>query len=303
MSAYLDVATHLLNVSGGRLLPEEPPGYATLAPPRKTARGREHDTLFLCLGLRSREAVPAERYDALLALAAATFFGTPGSVTSALRQAIAAVNTSLLDHNRRATPPLRVAGTGPGNAPLQGGLIASVLRGADFYAVQCGPGLLLIARAAGHERFPQALPTRALGLSNSADVLYFHTTVDQGEYFCFSNAPARGWTDIALVGLGNLDALDNVADRLKETASAEASALVGRFESAGGAAPLSLAANAPAAPRPRPSPVSAAPTPLRPVTLPPETHTSPPPASARPHARPAGLAAFFRLGRSAQRLI
>ena len=109
MPADLDVSTSLLHLSGGRLLPEEPPGYASLAPPRRTARGREHDTLFLCLGLRGREAVPAERYNALLELAGGTFFGTPGSVTSALRQAIGAVNQNLLDNNRNA-----------GAAPLPG---------------------------------------------------------------------------------------------------------------------------------------------------------------------------------------
>jgi hypothetical protein len=287
MPAELDVSTSLLYVSGGRLLPEEPPGYACLAPPRKTARGREHDTLLLCLGLKGREAVPPERYEALLTLAGGTFYGLPGSVTSALRQAIAAVNQRLLDDNRTA-----------GTAPLQGGLIAAVARGVDFYAVQAGPGLLLVAREAGHERFPQA-STRPLGLSNSPEVLYFHTTVDAGEFVCLSSAPARGWTDIALVGLGNLGTLEAVAGRLKETAGTEAAALVGRFD--GEASVAQPAAEGPAVSRPAPAPppLPRAPAPARAAQRPPTpvASTSPPPARSGP--RPGGLADFFRLGRRA----
>ena len=90
MSDFLDVTAHLLHVSDGRLVTDEPPGFLTLSAPRKAARGREKDTLLLCLGLKAREAVPAERYDALLELAAQTFYGSPGSVTSALRLALGA---------------------------------------------------------------------------------------------------------------------------------------------------------------------------------------------------------------------
>jgi hypothetical protein len=59
MSPVLEAATSLLNVAGGHPLPDEPAGFAVLAAPRKSARGREQDTLFLCLGLRAREAIAA----------------------------------------------------------------------------------------------------------------------------------------------------------------------------------------------------------------------------------------------------
>jgi hypothetical protein len=100
----LDVSAQMLHVAGGRLSPDEPPGFATITPPRKAARGREKDTLFICLGLKAREAVSSERYDALLELAAATFYGSPGSVTAALRAALTAVNQKLLDDNLASGP-------------------------------------------------------------------------------------------------------------------------------------------------------------------------------------------------------
>ncbi len=316
MSAALDVATRLLNVAGGRLLSDEPLGYSLMPAPRKAARGRERDALILCLGLRGREAVAPERYDVLLDLAANRFFGSSGSVTSALRQAITAVNQKMLEDN--------LAG---GGAPLHGGLIAAALRDADFYVVQGGPGLLLVARPAGHERFPNA-PTRALGQSNTVDALYFHTQLSVGDFLCFSNAPARGWTDIALVGLGNLADLAAVAERLRETAGSEAAALIGRVVDEEAAAQLIATANAaanaaggPAAPaRPAattPAVVTRPPTPIAPThatpilagppaaTRPaPETPPTPvtPPATPpaprranRPSSRGAGLAEFFRV--------
>ncbi len=270
-----DIAAQLLHVSGGRLSPDEPPGFATITPPRKAARGREKDTLILCLSLKAREALPAESYDALMELAAATFFGSPGSVTAALRQALAAVNQKLLDDNL-------AGGQATGGAPAQAGLLGAALRGADFYAVQSGPGLLLVGRPTGHERFPQTV-TRALGQSNTLEASYFHTTVSAGDYLCFSNVPARGWTDIALVGLGNLAGLPEVVERLRESAGTDAAALIIRLE----AAAIPAAPGIPIAPAESPAP-----------STPPARRSGPaaaPRQSPAPRSRAAGLAEFFRL--------
>lgn len=291
MPDSLDLATHLLHVSGGRVAPVDPPGFLSLAPPRKAARGREKDYLFLCLGLSGREAAPPEAYDTLLDLAAATFYGSPGSVTSALRQALAAANQKLLDDNL-------AAGQAGGTAPLQGGLLGAALRGSDFYSVVAGPGLLLVARPTGHERFPHA-PTRPLGLSNTVEALYFHTALSEGEYVCLSSAPARGWTDIALVGLGNLAGLPAVVERLREASGGEAVALVGRFESVPAhSVPLGPSALQRPAPQPKPEvPPVEAPR----AEMPPALARRQPVAQARPEppagraARGAGLAEFFRL--------
>ena len=305
MPTELDVATHLLNVVGGRSLPDQPPGFSMLLAPRKAARGRERDALFLCLGLRGREAPTPERYDALLDLAASTFFGSPGSITAALRQAVIAVNQKLLDENLAS-----------GAVPLQGGLLATALRETDFYAVQGGPGLLLIARPAGHERFPTA-PSRPLGQSNTVEALYFHTQLARGDFLCLSNTPARGWSDIALLGVGNLADLPAVAERLRETAGGDAVALLGQVvdERASAQAPVTPAAGParqppPPAARPVPTPIAAVTPPAAAPAVPaatvkpvpaaaPEPATTPvaaaPRRNDRKNTRGAGLAEFFRL--------
>jgi len=219
----LDLNLYRLNVSGGHTLSMDAPGLAALSAPRKAARGREKDSLCLCLSLRARnsEDIPLDLYAELLDLAAATFFGSPGSVTAALRQALAAANQNLLNYN------LRQGATG---SPVQGGLIGAALRGTDFYAVQSGPGLILVLHGETLERFPNA-PSRPLGLSNTLEAQYFHTIVQEREYFSLSNHAV--WDDAALAGIGSLATLSAVVTRLKASTTADVAALIGRFEPAG----------------------------------------------------------------------
>jgi hypothetical protein len=229
MPASLEADTCVLQVSSGQSQPEEPPGLAAFSAPRRAARGREKDALYVCLHLRSRGPVPADRYSELIDLATQTFFGSPGSVTSALRLAMAAVNRKLLTDNLAATS---------GGAPAQGGLVAAVLRGADLYAVLSGPGMVLVAHSHSIERFP-TLTSRSLGLSQNPDVQYFHTLVEAEEYFCLCNTIPDGWNERTLAGLGGLTTLTLVLERLKDEAKSDFSALVGRLETARGT-PLGL---------------------------------------------------------------
>lgn len=223
MPITLDIASQPLHLVNGQIIDDEPLGFAQQAAPRKAARGREKDTLLVCLSLRSRGAVAAERYAELIELATTTFFGNPGTVTAALRQAFLAVNQRLLDLNLRE------------GAPVQGGLVGAVLRNddkaavKDFYAAQCGAGAVLVARGLGVEKFPTETG-RPLGLSHAPDLHYFHTTVGEGEYICLTSTPPATWNEMALAGLGNLATLSAVTDRLKETAEGEVLAWVGRFE-------------------------------------------------------------------------
>lgn len=219
MPDRLDVDLASLYLSGGVVRDEAPLGLLAQTPSRKAARIRDKDLLFVGLALKARQAVPPERYTELLDLAATTFFNSPGSVTAALRQALVDVNQTLLAANLRE-PAI----------PLQGGLLCAALRGEELYAVQCGPGLLIVAHENTLERFPPT-SARALGVSKSLEVQYFHTTVRPGDYFVVCNQPPTGWSETALAGLGGLATLSLIQKRLEETAGGEVTALIGRFES------------------------------------------------------------------------
>lgn len=237
MSDRFDLDTAFLHIADATPSPAAPPGLAVLAPPRRAARGREKNLLLLSLHLRARVPPPPERYTELLNLAASTFFSSSGSTTSALRQALNAVNQNMLNTN------LREGGNTP---PLQGGLICAVLQSGVLYAVQSGPGLLVVAHSASVEKFPLT-NNRALGVSNALDVQYFNTTVVEGDYLVLSSVVPPGWRDTVLSGLGGLTTLSFATERLRETAAGDVLAVVGRVEPAGGGSAPRPASVAPSA--------------------------------------------------------
>ena len=74
-----------------------------LTPPRKTARGREHDTLIVYLMISGNATLSAFELHDLMKNMAAKFHQTPGSLTSAMRKAAENINTALLERNRSTT--------------------------------------------------------------------------------------------------------------------------------------------------------------------------------------------------------
>lgn len=235
----------LLNVVGGAMLEESPVGVAVTAAPRRCARGRERDLLFVSLGLRG-SVIGANDHEKLMERAAATYFGQTGSVTAAARLAVMAANKLLLETNLRT------------GVPVQGGLTLAVLRGDDFYATQSGPGVSIIARGIGLQRFPASL-SRPLGVSDTLDIQYFHTALEVGDYLALS--PNAAWPEAGLAGLGGLSTLSSVIERLKATAGGDFVGIAVRLEPEGvGAAaqtPLSAAAMRQAsAPVARPAPAA-----------------------------------------------
>ena len=123
-----------MHVAGGQSLQAPPPGTLALGAPRRAARGRVHDFLFLNLKLEGPPASEGGQLDRLAQETARVFFGTPGSVTAALRQAINQLNQELLD---RAVPAR---------------LAAAALRNQNLYLAQCGPSQALLIRSGGVSR-------------------------------------------------------------------------------------------------------------------------------------------------------
>ncbi len=75
------------------------PGLLALAPPRKTARGREQDRLVLYLLLTGNATFSSAEYTKLAEDAGAAFHQTAGPLTSALRAVAGFINQTLLDRN------------------------------------------------------------------------------------------------------------------------------------------------------------------------------------------------------------
>ena len=81
----------------------ELPGLLALTPPRKTARGREKDSLILYLMLAGNATFAATEIDTLNRKAATTFYQSAGPLTSAMRRAAESLNTALLERNLSTT--------------------------------------------------------------------------------------------------------------------------------------------------------------------------------------------------------
>ena len=139
MSIPLEAVVGELHILGGARQSVTLP-TATLVAPRRAARGRAGDTLFVLLDLRGPEPLP---YETLMDCVEAAYWSTPGTVTSALRAAFTAANDWLMDHNVQAAVASR----------FHAGVSCAVLRGAEVFIAQAGPAAAYVAHHGQVERF------------------------------------------------------------------------------------------------------------------------------------------------------
>lgn len=212
-----DVA--LLHIAGGAARITPPAGTLAQTAPRRAARGRSEDYLLLNLALRaSRHATPA-MVDHLAQLSAGAYYGTPGSVTSALREAAAMVNDRLLDAYQREDQPIQ----------FQGNWMGSVLRGRDLYIGQAGRGQAILIRPGSVTRFTsQEATERPLGVSITPFIRYHHLEVKAGDLLVITTASSEVWSDATLSGLATLD-LDQAIDRLVAASGQDLTGLLARI--------------------------------------------------------------------------
>jgi hypothetical protein len=79
------------------------PGLLAVTPPRKTARGREHDSLIVYLTLSGNASLSSAELMQLTNDAAGVFYQASGSLTSALRSTAEDINSKLLARNLSIT--------------------------------------------------------------------------------------------------------------------------------------------------------------------------------------------------------
>jgi hypothetical protein len=212
-----DVA--LLHIAGGGARVTPPPGTLAQTAPRRAARGRREDMLFITLGLVSPRSTPPGLIDHLARLTAQTYFGTPGSVTFALREAAALFNDHILDANEGEDDSMQ----------LQGHMVAGVLRGKDLYLAQCGDGQAIIVRPGQVTRLSyEEAAHRSLGSTLAPYVRYAHLEVNAGDLIILSTSPPPVWSDATLSGLSTLDPAQAV-DRLVAASGQDLSGVLARI--------------------------------------------------------------------------
>ena len=128
--------------------------------------------------------------------AAQAYFGTPGTITAALREAADEVNQRLLAVNQKEAA----------EAHVEGRLLAAVFRGNDLYLAQCGPGQAILIRPGSITRFvSEEAAARPLGVSVAPHVRFHHAQVAPGDMVLLTTAPPPLWSDPTLSGLAELE--------------------------------------------------------------------------------------------------
>jgi len=177
MSIPLEAVIGELHILGGVRQSVTRP-TAVLVAPRRAARGRPGDTLFVLVELRGQEPLP---YEALMDSIGEAYWKTPGTITSALRAAIAAANDWLWERNVSAPVADR----------FRAGVSCAVLRGAEVLIAQAGPAAAYVAHYGQVERFPaRDVVPPALGVSRGVEVRFSRAVLSPGDALLLCDAGA-----------------------------------------------------------------------------------------------------------------
>lgn len=209
-----------------------PPGVRAQGAPRRSARGRADDLLFLDLTIQPGQAVSSSRVEQIANLASQAYFGTSGSVTAALRAAATAANDHLLDASRQMAE----------HVPTRGSLVIAALRGKDLFIGQCGSGQVILVRPGTVARLAsQEAAARPLGSAPTPHMQFRHLALNVGDLLVLTTADPPVWSDPSLSSLYGLG-LPQALDRLTAASPRDLTGLLVRIPRSGDLRPAQAAA-------------------------------------------------------------
>lgn len=212
-----------LYVVGGRSISTTPPGTLCEVAPKKAARGRETDTIFVVVTPSGDTLAPVAFYEQMAQLAAQRYFASTGSVTSGLRDVFEHINKNLYDHNQKTAKP------------YEANLLCAVLRGSDLLVGRMGCIATIVQSSGITTSFPEdltdddALYTQPLGVETTPTIKMAQFTINNGTRVIFgdSNVAELGIERIR-VSLMSMD-IATVLAGIKEAARLQLSALIAEF--------------------------------------------------------------------------
>jgi hypothetical protein len=242
MSQMFEADVALLHIVGGGARMTSPPGTLAQTAPRRSARGRDQDYLFLNINLEGARPASPSHLDHLASLASAAYYTTPGSVTAAMREAIAALNDQVIDANQ----------TSEQSTAFQGYVLCAVLRGMDLYIGQVGLGQAVLVRPGSVTRMTsEEAAQRPLGISLSPHIRYYHLEVKPSDLIILTTSSSEIWSDATLSGLSTLE-LDQAVDRLVAASDQDLTGILARIVPQGSAGIQPVFSGSGSAPEPVP---------------------------------------------------
>jgi hypothetical protein len=131
-----------LYIVGGRSISAQPPGILVEVAPKKAARGRELDTIFILAMPTDEVTAPPAFYEQMATLAAERYFSSTGSVTAGLRSIFNSLNQDLTEHNLS------------GKRHYEANLVCAVLREDELFVARVGAGVGLYHHQGTTSAFP-----------------------------------------------------------------------------------------------------------------------------------------------------
>jgi hypothetical protein len=186
MNSSLDLNLMLIARHGGDETFALPDLYP-VTPPRRTARGREADSLIIYLSLAGNSPLTPGEHSQLLEKMGQKFYKTSGSLTAALRTVAEALNLFLLDRNLRSTSAGRQG---------IGQLLLAALRADIVYIAESGAvRVFLVTPRETQPLYDLETSGRGLGLSRSLPVRYLQVKMAVDDYLVLSTIADSSWTD------------------------------------------------------------------------------------------------------------
>ena len=152
------------------------PGLWFQPPPRKAARGRSSDFLFVHLSLTGLAEETAVLSQDIIDTISNHYYASSGGITSALREAILKANQKLLHFNLSGN-----------QTPREGAISCAILRKDELFTLQVGEALALIGRNFGIEALPPKEPDRItpLGRTSGIDIRFYHHRLQPDDSILF----------------------------------------------------------------------------------------------------------------------
>ncbi len=186
-----------LNFTAARALPELPEFMATAAP-RRSDRHRASDLLAVTLSSPGGQPLSPDLLKEAFQLLSSTYFRTGGTVTSAVKDAVEALNENLLSRSER-TPVIMV-------------LNLCVVRNNLAYIAHAGPAhTFLLTSGGATEYFDSSSTGRGLGASRAVPLRFFQASLEPGDALIFSPEPMASWpAPLFAAAVADLDNVYNI---------------------------------------------------------------------------------------------
>ena len=161
------------------------PGLLAVTPPRRTARGRERDTLIIYLMLSGNAIFSASELAQLNNAAVLAFYQSAGSQTSAMRKSAETINTTLLQRN--------LSTSGRGQYAL-GFLVLAAMRESQCTLLLSGPThAVWVGEGGSRHIHDAALSGKGLGSSQSYQTYFSQVELHSNDLLVLCGKFPRDW--------------------------------------------------------------------------------------------------------------